>query len=152
MGRADRISGLFWLFFGIFISIESHRLHLGTLRSPGPGFLFFYAGIFISLMALIILVRAWGMRRKAATEEKIFAGRNILKLVYVLISVFLYAILMEWLGFLMVTLLLFLFLLGVAERKRWLVAVLTSIAVTGIAYLVFQTALKSQLPKGLFGF
>jgi hypothetical protein len=70
----------------------------------------------------------------------------------VLISVFLYAILMEWLGFLLVTLLLFVVILAVIEKKRWPVAVLTSIAVTGIAYLVFQTALKSQLPKGPFGF
>jgi putative tricarboxylic transport membrane protein len=152
MGKADRISGLFWLLFGIIITIESHRLGLGTVHSPGPGFLFFYAGIFVSLMALIILVRAWGMRRGEETGETLFAGRNIRKLVYVLISVFLYAILMEWLGFLLVTLLLFVVILAVIEKKRWPVAVLTSIAVTGIAYLVFQTALKSQLPKGPFGF
>jgi hypothetical protein len=37
MGKADRISGAFWLVFGLFISIESYRLGLGTLHKPGPG-------------------------------------------------------------------------------------------------------------------
>jgi hypothetical protein len=59
---------------------------------------------------------------------------------------------MEPLGFIPVTLLLFLFILGILERKRWIVAVLTSIAVTVAAYLIFETALHSQLPKGILEF
>jgi hypothetical protein len=59
---------------------------------------------------------------------------------------------MEWLGFLIVTLLFFIFLLGVIEKKRWLFAILVSLIVTAISYLVFETALQSQLPKGLLDF
>ncbi|OGP93316.1 MAG: hypothetical protein A2156_08035 [Deltaproteobacteria bacterium RBG_16_48_10] len=57
-------------------------------------------------------------------------GRNIWKLLYVLISAFLYALLMEPVGFLPVSLLLFLFIPGVIRKKQWLVAILTSNAVT----------------------
>ena len=152
MSKADRISGFFWLFFGILVSVESARLGLGTLHRPGPGFLFFYAGIFVSIMALIILVRALAARKMEGIREKIFGGQNIGKAVYVLIAIFLYALLMESLGFIPVTLLLFLFVLGVLEKKRWTVAALTSIAVTVAAYLIFETALHSQLPKGILGF
>lgn len=152
MSKADRISGFFWLFFGILVSIESARLGLGTLHRPGPGFLFFYAGIFVSIMALIILLRALAARKMEGIREKIFGGKNIGKAVYVLIAIFLYALLMESLGFIPVTLLLFLFVLGVLEKKRWIVAALTSIAVTVAAYLIFEIALHSQLPKGILGF
>ena len=152
MSRADKISGFFWLFFGILVSVESARLGLGTLHRPGPGFLFFYSGIFVSIMALIILVRALAARKMEGIREKIFGGQNIAKAVYVLIAIFLYALLMEPLGFIPVTLLLFLFVLGVLEKKRWSVAALTSIAVTVAAYLIFETALHSQLPKGILGF
>jgi hypothetical protein len=55
-------------------------------------------------------------------------------------------------GFLIVTLLLFLFLLGVIEKKRWPFAVLVSLIVTVASYLVFEIALQSQLPKGLMEF
>lgn len=150
MSRADRISGFFWLFFGVIVSIESRRMGLGTLHRPGPGFLFFYVGIFASIMALIILIRAWAAKKE--TRETIFGGQNIWKAVYVLIAIFLYALLMEPLGFIPVTLLLFLFILGVVEKKRWVLAILTSVAVTVAAYLIFETGLQSQLPKGILAF
>jgi Tripartite tricarboxylate transporter TctB family len=51
-----------------------------------------------------------------------------------------------------VTFLLFLFILGFVEKKGWITAILTSIAVTAAAYLIFETALQSQLPKGIVGF
>jgi len=101
-------------------------------------------------MALIILTRAWVARK--IESEKIFRGQNVRKAIYVLISIFLYALLMEPLGFIPVTFLLFLFLLGFVEKKRWAVALLTSVAVTVAAYLLFETALQSQLPKGIIGF
>ncbi len=150
MNRADRISGIFWLIFGILVSAESARLGLGTLHRPGPGFLYFYAGIFLSLMALIILVRAFATKSRGP-QESVFSGGRIRKALSVLTAVFVYALLMERVGFVPLTLLLFLFILGIIEKKRWWVAVLTSVAVTLAAYLIFETALHSQLPKGLLG-
>jgi putative tricarboxylic transport membrane protein len=152
MSKTDKISGFFWLFFGILVSIESARLGLGTLHRPGPGFLFFYAGIFVSIMALIILTRAFVTKKLDGARGGVFGGQNVWKALYVLIAIFLYALLMDPLGFIPVTLLLFLFILGVIEKKRWVVAILTSVAVTVAAYLIFETALQSQLPKGILGF
>ena len=152
MAKADRISGLFWLLFAIFVSIESKRLDLGTLHQPGPGFLFFWASIALGLMSLIILIRAWMSKGVEKANISIFGGPNIMKIILVLISVFLYAFFMETLGFIPVTLLLFLFLLGVIEKKRWGATIFVSIVVTVVAYLIFEICLKSQLPKGLLGF
>ena len=153
MNKADRISGFFWLFFGILVSIESARLGLGTLRRPGPGFLFFYAGIFVSIMALIIFVKALVAAKKMrGAQDKFFGATNIRKAVYVLAAIFIYALIMEPLGFIPVTLLFFLFILGIIEKKRWIVAALTSVAVTVAAYLIFETGLHSQLPKGILEF
>ena len=78
--------------------------------------------------------------------------RTTTKVILVLVALFLYAALMEYLGFFIVTLALFIFLLGVIEKKKWWFAVLVSAAVTLFAYLVFETALQSQLPKGILGF
>lgn len=153
MSKSDKISGFFWLLFGILVSVESARLGLGTLHRPGPGFLFFYTGIFVSIISLIILTSAFLTNKMEGVRENIFgASRNIWKAVYVLIAIFLYALLMEPLGFIPVTLLLFLFILGILERKRWIVTMLTSVAVTAAAYLIFETALQSQLPKGILEF
>jgi putative tricarboxylic transport membrane protein len=152
MGRADRISGIFWLLFSALVIIESYRLGLGTLHQPGPGFLFFWASIALGIMALVVLIRAWINQKAGEPKISIFGTQNTRKIILVLISLFLYAILMETLGFILVTLLLFIFLLGIIEKKKWWFTVFVSVVVTVIAYLIFEIWLKSQLPKGLLGF
>jgi hypothetical protein len=153
MGKADRISGAFWFIFAAFVTIESYRMGLGTLRRPGPGFLFFGAGILMAILSLVVLSRAWADgKRKALATQAIFGPINFLKVVLVSASVFLYAIFMEGLGFIPITFLLLLFLLGFMERKGIAFSVFFSVAVTAAAYLVFEVLLHSQLPKGLLGF
>ena len=152
MGRADRISGIFWLLFAIFVGIQSYRLGLGTLHKPGPGFLYFWTSIALGIMSLVVLIQA-GISKKAGVPEiSIFGKQNMLKIALVLISVFLYALLMETLGFIPVTLLLFIFLLGVIEKKRWSFTIFVGVVVTVISYLIFETWLRSQLPKGFLEF
>jgi len=153
VGKADRISGAFWFVFGVFVTIESYRMGLGTLRRPGPGFLFFWAGILMAILSLIILSRAWAdSRREALPTKAIFGPIDFLKIALVSASVFLYALFMERLGFIPVTLILLLFLLGVIERKGITLSVFISVVVTAAAYLIFEVLLHSQLPKGFLGF
>jgi putative tricarboxylic transport membrane protein len=152
MDKADRASGLFWLIFSVFVSYESYRLGLGTLHQPGPGFLFFWTGIVTALLSLIVVLMSIKKPSPEEAQGPIFGKGRVAKIVFVLLSLFLYALLMERLGFLIVTLLFFIFLLGVIERKRWSLAVLVSLIVTAVSYLVFEKALQSQLPKGLLEF
>jgi len=149
MSKADRISGIFWLIFSVFVTIESYRLGLGTLNHPGPGFLFFWAAIVLGIMSLIIFIRAWRNRESEEARIHLFGKLNIKKMILVMISVLLYALLMEKLGFIPITFLLFIFLLGVVERKKWFFTIFVSVLVTGITYLIFEIWLKSQLPKGI---
>jgi putative tricarboxylic transport membrane protein len=152
MNKADRASGLFWFIFSMFISYESHKLGLGTLHQPGPGFLFFWTGIVTAILSLTIIVMSLKKRSPGEAEESGFESWKVTKIVPVLISLFLYALLMERIGFLIVTLLLFIFLLGVIEKKGWRFAVLVSLVITALSYTVFEVALQSQLPKGLLEF
>ncbi len=152
MGRADRISSVFWLLFAIFVGIESKRLGLGTLHEPGPGFLFFGASLALGIMSLVVLIRAWMSKKTEGAQIAIFGGENIPKILLVLVSLFLYAFFMETLGFIVVTLLLLIFLLGIIEKKKWGYTIFVSTGVTVIAYLIFEIWLRSQLPRGLLGF
>jgi putative tricarboxylic transport membrane protein len=152
MGKVDRISGFFWLIFSVFGSYHSYKLGLGSLHQPGPGFLFFWTGIIVALLSASLIVRTF-RRQPSGEAEGSFPGKwKVNKIAFILISLFLYAVLMERLGFLIVTLLLFFFLLGIIEKKRWRFSVLVSLAVTTLSYLVFEVALHSQLPKGLLEF
>ena len=153
MNKADRISGIFWLCFSILIITLSYRLGLGTLHQPGPGFLFFWVNIALGIMSLAVLIRAWmGKTTEVLLPFAIFGGQHISKILLVLLALFLYAIFMETLGFILVTLLLFIFLLRIIEKKKWVFAVITSFVVTAISYLIFQVWLQCMLPLGLLEF
>jgi len=152
MRKADRISGTFWLIFALVTIIESYRLGLGNLLQPGPGFIFFWAGILLGIMSLVILIKTFIKVGQAEAEKPTLGGVSYTKIILVSLGVFLYALLLEPLGFVIVTTLLFVFILGVVEKKKWLFTIASSILVTVAAYLIFQTWLETQLPKGLFGF
>ncbi len=149
MGKADRISGIFWLAFSVFVSIESFKLGLGTPHKPGPGLLFFGTGVLLGIMSLVVILRS---RKADSGGGVLLRGMNVTKVVLVLIVLFLYAFLMERLGFILVTLGLFIFLLGIVEKKKWPFALFISALVTVATYLIFEIGLQSQLPKGLLEF
>jgi len=152
MSSADRISGIFWLLFSVFISIESYRLGLGNVHQPGAGFIFFWTAVAMGVLSIAVFVRAWFGKKTGARESPVFGKENVLKIILVLLSLFLYAFFMEAMGFIPITLLLFIFLLGMIEKRRWVFTIFVSVAVTGISYLLFEIWLKSQLPKGILGF
>jgi len=152
IGNADRISGCFWLVFGLIVSLVSHQLGLGSLRRPGPGFLFFWAGILLGVLSLITLIRAEDDDREGGTVKAIWREKNIPKVVLVTVSLFLYAVFLEKLGFVPLTLLLFVFLLGWIEKRGWLFTLSATLIVTMAAYFIFEILLQSQLPKGVLGF
>jgi len=152
MVRADRISAIFWLCFAVLVIIQSYHLGLGTLHKPGPGFLFFWVNIVLAIMSLIVLIRAWLSKKEEGPQPAIFGTQNVSKIIFVMISLFLYALLMEIIGFIPVTLLLFIYLLGIVEKKKWFYTIFVSVVVTAISYLIFETWLQSQLPKGLLEF
>ncbi|MBM4276530.1 MAG: tripartite tricarboxylate transporter TctB family protein [Deltaproteobacteria bacterium] len=149
MRNADRISGIFWLCFALLFIAKSYQLGPGTLRQPGPGFLFLWINIALGMMSLSVLIRGW--LGKKSEESAVFGRQNLTRVIFVLISLFLYVLLLEILGFILTTLLLLIFLLGIIEKKGWFFAVSVSAVVTAIAYLVFEVWLMSQLPKGFGG-
>jgi putative tricarboxylic transport membrane protein len=151
MGR-DRWSSLVWLGIAIFICIHSLRLSLGTFRNPGPGFLSFYAGLIVGGLALVVHLQS---RRVPASGEK---GKSLWmdksrgrKMVLTVLALLGYAVIMNYLGFLVSTFFFLVFLLRVIEPQRWPVALLGSLAASAAFFCLFELALKSQLPKGPFG-
>ena len=54
--RYRHIEGLFWIGIGLLICYLSWRAHLGSFQEPGPGFVPFVVGLFISTVSLIMLL------------------------------------------------------------------------------------------------
>ena len=130
--------------------ISSFTLGLGKVNDPGPGLIPLGTGallIFFSLAAI-----AESTLGKDRGQEPLFRNRRWLLILGVLAFIFVYAVVLQLLGFLPATFSLLAVLFktsGVKSTKR---AIAASLATTGLAYLLFDTLFQCNLPKGVFGF
>ena len=63
---------------------------------------------------------------------------------------FAYAFLVEFFGYLMMTLVFLLFVLKVVEPANWRTAILEAVLAAGASYSLFELWLKVPLPKGIW--
>jgi hypothetical protein len=125
----------------------SGNLPFGTLASPGAGML---PKLMIGLMmafGLTLLVRAG--------DSPPFAGivwSDLPHAVRVVAVAAAAIVLYENAGFIVTMAALLFGLTFVVERKPLLTAAAFSVGVTTFAYVLFNTLLKSPLPRGILGF
>jgi len=151
MKRYDAGSALFLALFGLAAAMEARRLALGTPGRPGPGFFPFYLAVALCSVAVALLLRAaWRGGGEAASRPEAEGGLQRWKVVATLAALFVYAFILEIVGFVAATTLLVLFLFRVVERQSWLVAVGGSILTAGGSYALFKLWLGVQLPGGLW--
>ncbi len=149
MGRYDRITGLIWFALGSGMAIEGIRLELGTLQLPGAGFMPFLVGSLLALSGLILTV--WVTLKEKENDDQIWKWRNLKNLALPILSLFVYAFVMEDLGFLVTTFLFQFVMLKWTAPKRWLSPLLSSLLIALCCYLGFSVWLKVPLPRGLLG-
>jgi len=147
----DMISALFWMAMGIAVSYGGYDLALGSIRDPGPGFMFFWVGLIMIGLSLIILIKA--VREKGVKGELsvLWTGIRWKKVIAVLAALFIYAYVLILLGFILATSLLLIFLFKAVEPQKWAWAVLGAVVCTLAAYGLFHFWLGCQLPQGLLG-
>ena len=57
MKTLDLTSGLFWLFFSSLAFVGSLRMGIGTVESPGMGFMPAAASALLGILSLVLLVK-----------------------------------------------------------------------------------------------
>jgi putative tricarboxylic transport membrane protein len=147
MKRTDRIQSLLWALFGFYISFEGFQLKLGTPRAPKPGFLIFWMGIIILILSLLFFLQSFSASQD---EKKIrWKGLQWQRGIKLLVALFLYVAVFQWLGFILSTFFLLLFLFKGLEPQKWRTALILSAVTVTVCYLVFGVFLELQFPPGL---
>ncbi|MCJ7704519.1 MAG: tripartite tricarboxylate transporter TctB family protein [Desulfobacterales bacterium] len=150
MRNPDQWSSLFWLLAGIGITLGSLKYGFGTLQAPGAGFITFFAGMILSLLAAVFFLSSLKRDEKLHKGVKIlWEGLEVGKVIYVFFLLVAYALVLKSLGFLITTFGLLCLLLKVKAAYPLLKVILISLLVTTGAYLLFQVWLKVQLPRGI---
>ena len=140
---------LFWVTAGLLACFEAIQLGLGSVTEPGAGFIFFWSGLILAVLSLIVF--ADSLRTPAETPREM-RELNWTKITLVLLSLLLYAFFLERLGFVLTTFILVSFLLACVEGTNWFRSLGIACAAALASYAMFELWLKIRLPKGLFGF
>ena len=151
MRRILLYANLFWLLFSLFICVESYRLKLGTIYTPGPGFFPYSAGLVMLILSLVALLQS--IRKKNDVEKK--PRQEPLRwwnIVIILVAITAYAFSLEKIGFLINTFLFICLLLKVVEPQSWKTAIIGGLITTIAANLVFNVIFRAQIPSGILGF
>ena len=139
----------FWVVVGVLACYGANQLGRGSVAEPGAGFIFFWSGLVLMILSLIVLADSIRSSEDAVRE---IPRINWPKIVLVLFSLLLYAFFLERLGFVLTTFVLMSFLLGCIEGTGWLRSLGVASAAALTSYAMFELWLKIRLPRGIFGF
>ncbi len=145
------MASIFWVAIGIFIVVQAYFLRLGSFHQPGPGFIFFLAGLILTALSIIDLTVAFLEKSKIEKAKKVWAGVQWGRVLLVLGVLSAYLILINALGFLVSTFLLMVFLFKGIEPTKWWMAVISALAATLVAYCLFRVWLGVPFPRGFLG-
>jgi hypothetical protein len=151
MKRFPLYSNLFWIFFSLFVCIESYRYKLGAINKPGPGFFPFFAGLIMLILSLAAIFQSSKKKNniEGTPRQEPFRWWNI---VIILGSIVLYAFSLETVGFLINTFIFMCLLLKVVEPQTWKTAIIGGLITTFAANLFFNVIFRTQIPRGILGF
>jgi putative tricarboxylic transport membrane protein len=148
LNNSELLAGLFWLGLGVFVAWAGWDLGVGTRSAPGSGFLVFWAGLLMCGFSLAIAVGA--VKNGGPSLGSLWADTRWAKVLIVLVSLAIYAALLDIAGFLLATAPLLLILLRAVDPVPWRIAVPIALVATVGTWWVLKRALLIQLPSGIF--
>jgi putative tricarboxylic transport membrane protein len=146
----DLGSGLLCLLVGLGFVAGGVKMGLGPLNVPGAGFFPAVIGGILSTLSLALLI-ATALGKTVATEKQRFwkEKNSWVKIFLVLLSLILFMVLLEFLGFITTTIIFVLFLLKFVGKKGWRISIVMAVLVSLGSYALFKMALGVALPGGL---
>ncbi len=151
MKKYDLSAGIFFLCIGLFFAFYARTVDIGSIEEPGPGFLPFWAGMLLTGMSALIILKA--LVGRSVKAEPFFPEHDSWKrILSVIISLIAYNFLLTPLGFTLVTFLFVGFLVKCIFPQPWLRSITTAALSTLGARLLFVNLLELQFPKGFLGF
>jgi putative tricarboxylic transport membrane protein len=153
MVKNEWILNLILFLFGVIILFEASRLGLGSLRRPGPGFLPFYFGLLLAVVAFFSFAKNVSRAKRAHwnVDQRFFHG-SVFNVAATTGAAVIYVLIFPWLGFLLSTFILLVALFKAAGIRKWTYNLLASFLTVSITYLVFSSWLSIRFQKGIFGF
>ena len=155
MKKRDRLMAIFWILFGLTISIWSATFAFGGPEDPGPGFFPLGLGLIIAAFGMIMFFQT--MKRKEDDPLRpsapfVLHRAGVRRVVFCLLGMLFSAALFKTLGFVLAMFLMILFMMRTIEPQKWRTALFYSVISALGSLFIFKFLLKTMLPNGILGF
>jgi len=151
MRHPDQYAGLFCFILGGAITLSSFYYEVGSLAEPGPGFITFLAGSFLTILSVMLLLSSW-RNKEVLHLRQIWEGQQTGKAFYVLLLLAVYMLVVTPLGFLISTFFLLVLLFRVQGTYSLKTLMVLSALTTSFSFIIFDQWLGVQLPRGFMGY
>ena len=149
MNKRDLISGLFWLGIAIFVFMKSIELGVGTLSTPGAGFLLFCSSIVFGSLSIVLIIKALTPSEKRKGISELWEGLAWGNVIVAVIALVLYCLFLIKIGFILATTAFMAVLYAVGKMRAWVVVV-SALVTVAFTYVIFHYALQIEFPRGHF--
>ena len=148
----NRISAVFFIGVGLFFSFYGRTVEIGAWSEPGPGFMPFWFGMILTVMAVFLLMGSF-KKKEGKVMPPFFPLADSWKRVFIgFFSMVTYLLLFKPLGFTLVTFLFIAFLLKTVFPQSWKRTLTVAAGTAILSRLIFINFLETQLPLGFLGF
>ncbi len=153
MKKAEMITGVLLLVLSGLVIWNSLAMPPSATFGPGAGFLPFWLGVLLAVLATILFVSAWQTQASDKEGKPVFPGKQpLFSITLVLVGLAVYILLIDVLGYVVDTFLYIVFLVKVVEREPWPLTLKLAVAGTAGLFITFHLLLKITLPYNMFGF
>jgi len=153
MKKAEMITGVVLLILSGLVIWNSLEMPPSASFGPGAGFLPFWLGVLLAVLATILFVSAWRSQSAGKDSQPVFPGKQALfAIALVLVGLAVYILIIDVLGYVVDTFLFVVFLVKVVEREPWALSLKLAVAATAGLFIIFRVLLKITLPYNMFGF
>ena len=153
MKTGDLLPSLLLILFGALFCRSSLHIGIGSIGAPGPGLIPFGTGALLILFSFGTIVEVIVTKRaETGGSTPLFTGRRWGVVLAVLGSLFAYALVLNFLGFLATTFLVLTLLFKIPGQQSWKGALGAAALTTACTYALFVYALQCSLPSGILEF
>jgi putative tricarboxylic transport membrane protein len=141
------MSTLFFVGLSIAISVESIRVGYGSLSNPGPGLIPLGCGLVLGILSIIAFAVTFRSSSREVLQDKaISLNWNTIS---ALVSMLVFGLLVNPLGFYTATVLWMGFVCRWIARLGWKATIITSVVATISTWFLFGYLLGIRFPLGI---
>jgi putative tricarboxylic transport membrane protein len=150
MRNNDRVTSIVCFFIGLGFIVGGLEMGLGPLNTPGAGFFPAVIGGIFSILSLALLITASLGKNDREEKVRFWKGeKSWVKVSLALLALVFYLIFLDYLGYILTTVLFLFLLLKFVGKKGWAVSLCTAVLLSLGSYALFRTVLGVPLPRGL---